>query len=91
MHQIWRFLVHDRPARNLQSAPSLEVHYGSRARLFFRESTQSWYVKLSGRFVRLGKDELEARKRQTSLVSPECWADRDDYCFERLGIFHYLA
>lgn len=43
----------------------------SRPRMFFRKQTQSWYVKLKGKFVPLGKDEREARKRYLELVPIE--------------------
>jgi integrase len=36
--------------------------------MFFRKSTQSYYVKLGGKFVPLGRDEQEARKKYRSLV-----------------------
>jgi integrase len=46
--------------------------------MFFRKQTQSWYVKIDGKFVPLGRDEREARKKYQELLPPESNADTDD-------------
>ena len=47
-------------------------------KMFFRTQTRSWYVKLKGKFISLGKDEREARTEYQALVPPESNAETDD-------------
>ena len=48
-----------------------------RPKMFLRKGTESYYVKLSGKFVPLGKGEQEARLKYQTLVPPES-GDLDD-------------
>jgi integrase/recombinase XerC len=43
----------------------------SRPRMFFRKQTQSYYVKIDGQFIPLGKDEQKARIRYQELLPVE--------------------
>jgi integrase len=46
--------------------------------MFFRSGTKSWYVKIDGKFVPLGRDERAARQKYQQLVPPEAREDTDD-------------
>jgi hypothetical protein len=59
--------------------------------MFFRKQTQFWYVKIDGKFVPLGKDEQEARKKYQSLLPPESNADTDDVRSLTSAYLDYLA
>ena len=50
----------------------------SRPHMLFRRQTESFYVKVDGKFVPLGKDEKAARAKYQELLPPEARDDTDD-------------
>jgi hypothetical protein len=60
-------------------------------RMFLRAQTQSYYVKIGGRFIPIGLGEEEARKKYLELLPPEARDDTDDVRCLTSAYLDYLA